>query len=125
MTQAFASGKHAFGFCDRCGFRVEYPSFQEQYVNLLPTGLRVCFECLDVDHPQLQLGRVPMDDPQALRYARVDNTFFAPGNEGSNGSRMIQWGWNPVGGGEAYDFNLTPNLLVSTSLMGTVTITVT
>lgn len=125
MGKPFATGKDAFGFCDRCGFRVDLPGMEEQYENLLPIGIRVCSECLDVDHPQLQLGRVPMDDPQALRYARPDNTFFAPGNEGSGGSRMIQWGWNPVGGSEGPDAGLTPNFLTSTSLIGTVTIAVT
>jgi hypothetical protein len=80
---------------------------------------------MDVDHPQLQLGRVPMDDPQALRNARPDNTFFAPGNQGAGGSRMFQYGWNPIGGAEGYDSSLTPNYLVSTGLVGTVTVVTT
>jgi hypothetical protein len=125
MGKPFSSGKNAFGFCDRCGQRCDLNSMIEQYENLLPIGIRVCFECLDVDHPQLQLGRVPMDDPQALRNARPDNTFFAPGNQGAGGSRMFQYGWNPVGGAEAYDTALTPNYLISTSVVGTVTVVVT
>ncbi len=76
MGKPFSSGKNAFGFCDRCGQRYELHDLNQQYENLLPIGIRVCFECMDVDHPQLQLGRVPMDDPQALRNARPDNTFF-------------------------------------------------
>ena len=125
MGKPFSSGKHAFGFCDRCGQRYDLHDLNEQYENLLPIGIRVCFECMDVDHPQLQLGRVPMDDPQALRNARPDNTFFAPGNQGAGGSRMFQYGWNPVGGAEGYDSSLTPNYLVSTGLVGTVTVVVT
>lgn len=125
MGKPFATGKHAFGFCDRCGQRCDLNDMIEQYENLLPIGIRVCFECLDVDHPQLQLGRVPMDDPQALRNARPDNTFFAPGNQGAGGSRMFQYGWNPVGGAEGYDTALTPNYLISTSTVGTVTVVVT
>lgn len=125
MGKPFASGKHAFGFCDRCGQRCDLNDMIEQYENLLPIGIRVCFECLDVDHPQLQLGRVPMDDPQALRNARPDNTFFAPGNQGAGGSRMFQYGWNPVGGAEGYDTELTPNRLISVSSVGTVTVVVT
>lgn len=125
MGKPFSSGKHAFGFCDRCGQRCDLNDMIQQYENLLPIGIRVCFECLDVDHPQLQLGRVPMDDPQALRNARPDNTFFAPGNQGAGGSRMFQYGWNPIGGAEAYDTDLTPNYLISTSTVGTVTVVVT
>jgi hypothetical protein len=125
MGKPFASGKHAFGFCDRCGQRYDLHDLNEQYENLLPIGIRVCFECMDVDHPQLQLGRVPMDDPQALRNARPDNTFFAPGNQGAGGSRMFQYGWNPVGGAEGYDSSLTPNYLVSVGLVGTVTVVTT
>ena len=125
MGKPFASGKNAFGFCDRCGQRYDLHSLQEQYENLLPIGIRVCFECMDVDHPQLQLGRVPIDDPQALRNARPDNTFYAPGNQGAGGSRMFQYGWNPVGGAEGYDTDLTPNYLISASAVGTVTVVVT
>jgi hypothetical protein len=125
MGKPFSSGKNAFGFCDRCGQRYDLHDLNQQYENLLPIGIRVCFECMDVDHPQLQLGRVPMDDPQALRNARPDNTFFAPGNQGANGSRMIQWGFNPIGGAQAYDTDLTPNDLISTGFVGTVTVAVT
>jgi hypothetical protein len=34
------------------------------------TKIRVCSECLDVDHPQLMLGRIPINDPIALRDPR-------------------------------------------------------
>jgi hypothetical protein len=125
VGKPFASGKHAFGFCDRCGQRYDLHDLNQQYENLLPIGIRVCFECMDVDHPQLQLGRVPMDDPQALRNARPDNTFFAPGNQGAGGSRMFQYGWNPIGGAEGYDSSLTPNFLVSNGVVGTVTVVTT
>jgi hypothetical protein len=66
-----------------------------------------------------------MDDPQALRDARPDNTFFAPGNQGAGGSRMFQYGWNPVGGAQGYDSSLTPNFLLSNGLVGTVTVVTT
>jgi hypothetical protein len=125
VGKPFASGKHAFGFCDRCGQRYDLHDLNQQYENLLPIGIRVCFECMDVDHPQLQLGRIPMDDPQALRNARPDNTFFAPGNQGAGGSRMFQYGWNPIGGAEGYDSSLTPNFLVSNGVVGTVTVVTT
>ena len=32
----------------------------------------VCGSCLDPDQPQLQVGRYPINDPQALQYPRPD-----------------------------------------------------
>jgi hypothetical protein len=40
----------------------------------------------------------------------------------SGGSRDIQWGWQPVGGASSFDAVLTPNYLVATTSVGTVTI---
>jgi len=39
----------------------------------------------------------PVEDPQAVRNPRPDTTYFEIGNDGSGGSRMIYWAWNPVG----------------------------
>ena len=44
------------------------------------TGLLVCGECWDPDQPQLQLGRFPVSDPQALRNPRPT---------GESGGRVI------------------------------------
>jgi hypothetical protein len=41
------------------------------------------------------------------------------------GSRVFQWGWNPVGGAAADDAGITPNNLVISVQIGTVTITTT
>jgi len=125
MPGAYSSGKYAHGFCDRCGQRVDHlNSMRQLVINLLPTSIRVCDECWEPDQPQLQLGRVQADDPQALRNARPDTTYYAPGNEGANGSRQIQWGWNPVGMSPGYDSALTPNELLSYSEVGTVTVVI-
>jgi len=43
----------------------------------------------------------------------------------TGGSRDVQWGWNPVGGSSNFDVALTPNYLVATTFVGTVTVTVT
>jgi hypothetical protein len=43
----------------------------------------------------------------------------------TGGSRDIQWGWAPVGGSRNFDAVLTPNYLVATAFVGTVTVTVT
>ena len=126
MAGAYSSGKYAHGFCDRCGQRVDHLNAMRQLViNLLPTSIRVCDECWEPDQPQLQLGRVQADDAQALRNARPDITYYAPGNDGANGSRQIQCGWNPVGGAQAYGSELTPNELDMAVEMGDITVVIT
>jgi hypothetical protein len=74
LSSAYASGSKAFGFCDRCGFRSRLSSLKGEFVNLESTGLLVCDECWDRDHPQNMLGRDPVDDPQALRNPRPDTS---------------------------------------------------
>ena len=54
------------------------------------------------------------------RVATYDSSLGYPGG----GSRDIQWGWNPIGGGSNFDVGLTPNYLVGTTSVGTVTVTV-
>jgi len=66
----YAKGNKAFGFCDRCGFRYNLRELKTETVNLSPTNLRVCPVCWDQDQPQNMLGRIPVDDPQALRDPR-------------------------------------------------------
>jgi hypothetical protein len=41
------------------------------------------------------------------------------------GSRDIQWGWNPVGGARIFDVGLTPNYLDPLVEIGTVTVVTT
>jgi hypothetical protein len=57
----------------------------------------------------------------------IVNTSNAPDAVGypTGGSRDIQWGWAPVGGASNFDAALTPNYLVATTFVGTVTVTVT
>jgi len=81
----------------------------------------VCPECWEPDHPQLQLGLYPVNDPQAVREPRPDISYFAT-NNGGTGSRVIQWGWAPVGGSRSFDSVLTPNDLIAKSQLGSVTI---
>jgi len=123
MGVPFASGRNAFGFCDRCGFRCAYGELKELVIKTKNVNIRVCNECWEQDHPQLQLGMWANQavDPQALRDPRPDLSYYA--NTGDGGSRVIQWGWNPVGGARGDDNGLTPNDLVATGYVGTVTVT--
>lgn len=122
---SYASGKYAHGFCDRCGQRVDaLNSMKVIVLNLIPTSIRVCDECWEPDQPQLQLGRIKTSDPQSLMNARPDTSYYAPGANGADGSRQIQWGWNPVGGARAYDNALTPNELDIAAELGDITVTI-
>jgi hypothetical protein len=126
MGNRFASGKKAIAECDRCGQQFQLKKLKEEIVKTKRYQLLVCPECWDPDHPQLQLGMYPVDDPQALRNPRRDTTYVTSGVNAagnvSGGSRDIQWGWNPVGGARLFDDALTPNNLVATGFVGTVTI---
>jgi hypothetical protein len=129
MGNRFASGKIAIAICDRCGFRFRLRELRTLVVKTKQVNILVCRECWEPDQPQLQLGMYPVDDPQALRNPRNDNTYFQSGTlaNGSigEGSRNIQWGWNPVGMAQGFDSALTPNNLVGVGQVGTVTVVIT
>lgn len=138
MTTMFASGKFAIAECDRCGFRFKLTDLKKLIVKTKVVAIKVCRECWEPDQPQLQLGMYPVNDPQAVREPRRDNSYYQSGYTGlqvvvnggealnangvpSGGSRQIQWGWAPVG--MKYDFNETPNLLKAVGNVGQVTVT--
>ena len=129
MGNRFASGKNAIAQCDRCGQRFKLKILKTEIIKTKQYNLLVCPPCWDPDHPQLQLGMYPVDDPQALRNPRTDTTYYTAGvntaGNSTGGSRDIQWGWNPVGGSVSFDAALTPNYLVATAFVGTVTVSVT
>jgi hypothetical protein len=126
MGNRFASGKNAIAECDRCGFRFKLKTLRKEIVKTKVYDLLVCPDCWNPDQPQLQLGMYPVDDPQGLRNPRPDRSYVASGllADGylGQGSRNIQWGWNPVGGAQFFDDLLTPNFLALAVQVGTVTI---
>ena len=139
MPSRFASGKYAIAQCDRCDERFMLKDLKKEIIKTRLFNLKVCPECWDPDQPQLQLGMYPVDDPQAVREPRPDVSYTQSGTTGlqilltdsttvngfgypSQGSRDIQWGWNPVGGAKGFDTALTPNYLALAAQIGTVTI---
>lgn len=72
MSDAFASGRKAWGICDRCGMRFRLVSLKPETVAGVQLDNRVCKSCFDKDHPQLMQGKTPVLDPQALRNPRPD-----------------------------------------------------
>ena len=141
MPSQFASGKYAIAECDRCGQRFKLKELRKLTIKTKQVSIKVCQECWEPDQPQLQLGMYPVNDPQAVREPRPDVSYLVSGQSGLQinatgvgpdgfgspelGSRVIQWGWNPVGGSRGPDAGLTPNDLVQQVIVGTVTVTTT
>ena len=142
MPNKFASGKYAISQCDRCNFRFKLKDLRIQTLKTKPYKVKVCKSCWDPDHPQLQLGMYPVNDPQAVREPRPDVSYEVSGTSGlqelltdsttiqgigfpEGGSRVFQWGWNPVGGARGFDTNLTPNDLILNVQIGSVTVSIT
>ena len=129
MGNRYASGKNAIAECDRCGQRFKLKILKTEIIKTKTYNLLVCPTCWDPDQPQLQLGMFPVDDPQALRNPRPDRSYVISGlladGELGGGSRIFQWGWNPVGGSSSFDAALTPNNLMLEVEIGTVTVSVT
>jgi hypothetical protein len=127
MATKFASAKYSIAECDRCGQRYMLKELRKLTIKVKQVSIKVCPECWEPDQPQLSLGLYPVFDPQAVREPRPDTSYVASGLDvngfPSGGSRDIQWGWNPVGGASANAVGLTPNYLVATTSVGTVTIT--
>ena len=145
MPNRFASGKWAISECDRCGFRYKLKELKRLVIKTKNVNILVCPTCWEPDQPQLQLGMYPVDDPQAIRDPRRDNSYWQAGLTGlqeetqgevptdnvlafgtpSGGSRVIQWGWNPVGLNNPLGLSGLPNTLLATGSVGTVTIQTT
>lgn len=119
MPNRFSSGKHSIAACDRCGFRFKLKQLKKLTIKTKQVNIMVCPECYEPDHPQLKLGMFPVDDPQAVRNPRPDTSYVVAGND-TGGSRVIQWGWNPVGGSR--DGGLTPNNLNLSITLGSVSV---
>ena len=142
MPSNFASGKYAIAECDRCGQRYKLTQLKKLTIKTKQVSIKVCPECWEPDQPQLQLGMYPVNDPQAVREPRPDTSYYASGQSGiqtadgnnntvnqngypEGGSRVFQWGWNPVGGASSFDTVLTPNYLIAVTAVNTVTISTT
>jgi hypothetical protein len=115
MPNKYATGKKAIAECDRCGFQYKLKELKELTIKTKNVNILVCPTCWEPDQPQLQLGMYPVDDPQALRNPRPDNSYAQ--------SRDIQWGWNPVGLDNQLNLTGLEDDLEADGAIGTVTVT--
>lgn len=63
---SYASGKYALGICDRCGQEFMLNELKKEW-----TGFKVCYECYEPKHPQLEPKR-HIADPIAVRQPRPE-----------------------------------------------------
>jgi len=122
MPSRFSSARNAIAECDRCGFRYKLTELKNLVIKTKNVSIKVCPTCWEPDQPQLQLGLYPVNDPQAVREPRPDVSYYETGSNGAGGSRVIQWGWNPVG----YNTSFLPydlNNLVSQMYLASVSLT--
>ncbi len=141
MPNRFASGKYAIAECDRCSFRYPLKQLKQLVIKTKNVNLLVCPTCWEPDQPQLQLGMYPVDDPQALRNPRPDTSYITSGLNGlqtqtintptteqdafgqpEGGSRIIQWGWNPVGLNNPLQLSGLQDNLEATGQVGSVSV---
>ena len=104
----YATGKYAFGFCDRTGFRYPLKDLKREFVGGNPTGFLVGKDVWDKDAAQNFQGRYVFQDAQALPYARPDQNL--------DESRRL-FSFDPVGNGGGGG-----NLIITTDV-GSVTVT--
>jgi hypothetical protein len=140
MASKYASQKNSIAECDRCGFRYRLKELRRLTIKTKISSIKVCKNCWEPDQPQLSLGMYPVNDPQAVREPRPDVGYYQSGYSGlqlvitpsqninsdgtpEGGSRIFQWGWNPVGGSQ--NDGLTPNNLAPEGQVGSVTVTTT
>lgn len=126
MANRFSSGKYAIAECDVCGQRYKLKELKKLTIKLKQVNIKACPECWNPDQPQLSLGLYPVNDPQAVREPRPDTSYYqsglGPDGNPEGGSRVFQWGWRPVGMGND---GVTPNDLVATGYVGSVTVSTT
>jgi len=68
----YTKAKHAYGVCDKTGFRYPLSDLIVEIKDGIPTGFRVGKDVVDPDHPQNFLGRIRISDPQSLQNPRPD-----------------------------------------------------
>lgn len=105
----FATGKNSYAISDRSGFRYKYTDMRKEW-----NGLLVGKDEYEPKQPQLG-PFIKVLDVQALKNARPPQEVVQ--------ERSVNWGWNPVG--QRYNFDLTPNTLIATGSVGTVTVVTT
>jgi hypothetical protein len=80
MASGFASGKFAIAICDRCGQMYKLNDLIKEW-----TGFKVCSECYEPKHPQLEPKRnigdaIAVKEPRPSARENMDVPAGGPGN---------------------------------------------
>lgn len=78
MAVRYSSGKFTQAACDRCAEWTKLSKLKKIVLKDNVTNIKVCNRCWEPSHPQLQLGRYPVVDPQAVREPRPDSPEITP-----------------------------------------------
>jgi hypothetical protein len=127
---AYSSGKKALGICDRCGFTYKLSELRYEIEDDSRNGFRVCYDCFDVDHPQLRIGDIETSDNVSLYDPRIDSgekestEYFGFNPVNSTGMVMRnEVGQVTITTGETSSISTDITGLEGTASVGTVTLT--
>lgn len=96
----WVAGKYALGICDQCGFQYKLNELKKEW-----TGFKVCSECYEPKHPQLEPKR-GINEPIALLDPRPDTTQSVQVSLGYGGdSTFASVGMRPAPVAQVLDLN--------------------
>jgi len=101
MGNRFSSGRFSIAECDRCGQQYKLKELIKLVIKTKQVSIKVCPTCWEPDQPQLQLGMYPVDDPQAVREPRPDNSYQQAGYTGLQLTLNTDFG-DPSGGSRVF-----------------------
>jgi hypothetical protein len=121
MSNKYTSNKNAIADCDVCGFQFKLKKLKSLFVRKTKTNILACPECWNPDQPQNMQGMYPVEDPQAVRDPRPDQSF--------NNNNLIVLGYTMGVGPSRFANPLglpgIPDNLEGGGEVGTVTVTTT
>ena len=107
----YSSGKFSLGSCDQCSFVYPLNTLKKEW-----TGFRVCPECYEPKHPQLEPKRA-MDEPIAVYEPRPEKRLGVQIYIGMTGDvPFASIGMQPMPAGK---------LLTAGGMLGTFTVSIT
>jgi NAD-dependent SIR2 family protein deacetylase len=87
----YATGKFSYAICDQCGWQFKYYVLKKEW-----TGFKVCDECYEPKHPQLEPKR-GINEPIALFEPRPDRRQTVQVSVGAGGdSTFASVGMQPA-----------------------------
>jgi hypothetical protein len=80
----YATGKYSLAICDQCGQRFPYSELKKEW-----TGFKVCQECYEPKHPQLEPKR-GINEPIAIYEPRPESVSTVTVFAGAPGDSLFE-----------------------------------